>query len=220
MKREKTRNFIHWLLGIVLCCLGVALCTKANFGLSMIAAPPYILHVALRDRLSWYTQGTSEYIWQAVLLLIVCLVIRRFRWRYLLSFLTAMFAGFVLDGWLWVLGGNGVYGTLYGRIAAFAVGAPLISLAIAFVFRTDWPIQVYELVVKEVADRFALNRDKVKLCNDIAMLVISVALSLILTHGFTGVGVGTVIVTFANAPLISVFGKLIDRVEKKLFQEK
>ena len=50
-KKERKRigkmNEIAWVLGIVLCALGVALCTKADFGLSMIAAPAYIIHVGM-----------------------------------------------------------------------------------------------------------------------------------------------------------------------------
>ena len=51
MKKISRMNEIAWVIGIAGCALGVCLCTKANFGLSMIAAPPYIFHIALRDRL-------------------------------------------------------------------------------------------------------------------------------------------------------------------------
>ena len=86
MKKISRMNEAAWVIGIVGCALGVCLCTKADFGLSMIAAPPYIFHLALRDRLPWYTQGTSEYLWQGVLLLVMCVATGRFRWKYLLSF--------------------------------------------------------------------------------------------------------------------------------------
>ena len=93
-------NEAAWVVGIVVCALGVALCTKADFGLSMIAAPPFILHYALRGLFPWFTQGTAEYVWQGVLLLLMCAAVQRFRWRYLLSFGTAVIAGLAIDGWL------------------------------------------------------------------------------------------------------------------------
>lgn len=212
MKSKQMKNILFWCLGIVLCTLGISLCTKGNLGLSMIAAPPYILHLWLRDNLTWFTQGTAEYIWQAVLLIITCLIVRRFRFRYLLSFVTAIISGFVIDAWLSVLGGNGAYAGMPARIAAFAAGTVITAAAIAMFFRTTLPLQVYELVVTEIADRYHIDKDKVKQWNDIVMLVISLAFALILTGGFNGVGVGTIIITLVNATLIRLFGKLLDRI--------
>lgn len=214
MNKKSIYNIINWILAIFLCSFGICLCTKADLGLSMIAAPPYIIHVKLREMLPWYTQGTSEYIWEAFLFFVLCIIIRKFKAKGLLSFLTAVISGFVIDGCFLLLGGNAPYESLAMRIIAFVIGAPVISLAIAFVFRTTLPPQVYELIVGEISKSFSLKLDRVKLGNDIVMLVISVALSLILTKGLTGIGIGTVIVTFANAPMISFFGKIIDKIEK------
>ena len=211
---KKAINFINWVLGIVLCCLGICFCTKAAFGLSMIAAPPYIIHCFFRDTLSWYTQGTSEYIWEALLIVVTCLAVRRFRPKYLLSLLTAVISGFIIDFWLWVLGGNGVYESPVIRIIAFIGGSLLISLAIAFVFRTTLPPQVYELIVSEISDKYHFDKSKTKLFNDIIMFVITIVLAMALNHSWTGVGIGTVIVTFTNAPMIKLFGKVIDKIEK------
>ncbi|MCQ2463643.1 MAG: DUF6198 family protein [Clostridia bacterium] len=210
---KKTVNIINWVLAVVLCPFGICLCTKASFGLSMIAAPPYIIHCFVREMLPWYTQGTSEYIWQTFIIIITCLATRRFSPKFLLSFLTGILTGLVIDLWFLVLGGNGAYESMAVRIAAFVFGSVIISIAIAFVFRTSLPPQAYELIVSEIADRYGFHKGKTKLVNDIIMLVISVLLAL-LTHAWSGVGVGTVIVTFANAPMINFFGKIIDKVEK------
>ena len=204
-------NEAAWVVGIVVCALGVALCTKADFGLSMIAAPPFILHYALRGLFPWFTQGTAEYVWQGVLLLLMCAAVQRFRWRYLLSFGTAVIAGLAIDGWLLLLGGNAPYESTLVRIVAFIAGELLTALAIAFVFRTSLPIQIYELLVREIADRFGFDVNRVKQVNDAAMLILSAAMSFLLTGGFNGFGVGTILITVINAPLIALFGRLLDR---------
>ena len=208
-------NIINWVFYVLLVGFGIALCTKADFGLSMISAPPYILHVWLRDRFSWYTQGTSEYFWEAFLLLVMCLVIRRFRPKYLLSFAAAVISGLVIDGWLYLLGGNGVYPAMGARVAAFIAGMVITALGVAFGFRTTMPLQVYELVVKEVAEAFRFPVSKTKQGFDIIMLVVSIGLSLLLTHKMTGVGIGTVILTVINAAIIALWSSLIDKLEKQ-----
>ncbi len=212
---SKTIKFINWALSITLCGLGVSLCTKAAFGLSMIAAPPYILHCFLRESFPWYTQGMSEYVWEAVILVITCLAVGRFRIRYLLSLVTAVLSGFIIDFWLSVLGGNGMYESFAVRIIAFICGAAIISLAVAFVFRTNFPPQVYELLVGEISDKYHFDKSKTKLINDLAMLIITIVFARALNHSWEGVGIGTIIVAFLNAPLIDFFGRIIDRIEKK-----
>ena len=106
MKKIAKMGEMSWAIGTFLCAFGVALCAKADLGLSMVAAPAYILHVAISRVLPWYTHGTSEYLWQAFLLLLTCIIVRKFRPRYLLSFLSAFLSGweigFHLEGF-WVM---------------------------------------------------------------------------------------------------------------------
>lgn len=220
MKKIHRMNEAAWVLGILLCNLGIALCTKANLGLSMIAAPPYILSryfggIAAEGGAAFFsflTQGTCEYIWQGLLLLLLCLIIRRFRPRYLLAALTAVLSGFTLDGFLWLLHGYDIPTALPLRILLFAAGMVVTALAIAFFFRTDLPLSVYELVVVEIARRFSLSTGRVKQVNDLCMLAISLLLDLLLLGGFCGVGWGTLIISLVNAPLISLFGRWLDRI--------
>lgn len=210
----RMKNIINWLLGTTLCSLGVVMCTKAGFGLSMIGAPPYIIHVWLRDYFAWFTQGTGEYVWEALILIITIIIIRRFKVKYLLSFAVAVMLGVMIDLWFLVFGGNQVVEEMYLRIIMFALGMVLASIAVAFYFRTNLPLQVYELSVVEISDKFGFKQGNVKWVIDISFLVIAIVLSLTLTGKLTGIGIGTVIITVVNAPLITFMGRIIDKVEK------
>lgn len=209
-KKISGMNEIAWIAAVILCAFGVALCTKANLGLSMVAAPGYIIHLFMRDILPWYSQGTSEYIWQGLQLVLLCCIIRRFNPKFLLCFATAVISGYMIDFWLFCLGGGAAYDMLFTRIIAFVCGSIIIAFAVALFFRTSLPLQVCELVPSEIARTFRLDIGRIKLCYDILMLTISVILTFILKR-YNGIGIGTIIVTFINAPLISVFGKVLDR---------
>lgn len=50
----KKMNEAAWLLGIVFCALGVCLLTKAGFGLSMVSAAAYILHLRVVQFLPFF----------------------------------------------------------------------------------------------------------------------------------------------------------------------
>ena len=211
MKKITKMNETAWLLGVLCCAFGVALATKANFGLSMIAAPPYIIHLFFKNIFPWYTQGTSEYIWQGVLLVILCVIVRRFKVKYLLTFASGVIFGIVLDGFLCLLGGGGAYETLFARLVAFVLSEIITAFAIACYFRTDMPLPVYELVVSEISKCYKIGINKVKQTNDIIMLILSVLFALLLNHSFAGIGIGTVVITLINASLIALMGKLLDR---------
>jgi len=60
-KRKKVEPVVSWIIAMLLCPLGICLCTKSGFGVSMVEAPVYVLHLKLSQIWSWYSFGTSEY---------------------------------------------------------------------------------------------------------------------------------------------------------------
>ena len=214
MISSKKTNLINWVVGNLFCMLGIAFATKSDFGLSMIAAGPYILHVWLRDTMPWFTQGTAEYFYELIVLIVACLIIREFKLKYLLTFAEAFLAGLILDGWFLILGGNGPYESMPMRILAFVLGLVICGLGVAFFFRTTYPLQAYDFAVVHISAKYGLRQDRVKLANDCIMLAISVILALTLTKKLTGIGIGTVVTTLLNSTVIAMWGKLIDKIEK------
>ncbi|MBQ9767225.1 MAG: hypothetical protein IJW37_03905 [Lachnospiraceae bacterium] len=212
MKKIGKMNEIAWVLGIVLCALGVCLSTKADFGLSMIAAPAYILHVGLVKVFPWFSQGTAEYVFQGALLILLCIAVQKFRLRYLLSFGTAILFGLALDLWFVVFGGNGAYEETSLRIAAFVLGTLITGLSIAFFFRTKLPQEIYELFVTELSTRYGWKSTRVKQIFDFSCLALSLVLAFFVNRSLEGIGIGTVIVTIVNASVIALFGKGLDKL--------
>ena len=158
----KKMNEAAWLLGIIFCALGVCLLTKAGFGLSMVSAAAYILHLKVVQFLPFFSQGMSEYVFQALLLLVLCLAIQRFNWRYLLSFASAVIFGFVLDGWYLIFGSNAVYTVFWVRVFSFVLGELFTAISIAFFFRTGWPLEIYELFLHRAGPPLRLEHEPCK----------------------------------------------------------
>lgn len=102
MKRTFSTE-LAYVFGIVFVAWGVVLMEKADFGVSMVVAPAYLLYRWLSPAWSVVTFGMAEYCLQAVLLLAMCLLLRRFRVSYLFSFVTAVVYGFVLDAFMLAL---------------------------------------------------------------------------------------------------------------------
>lgn len=213
-----------WLIGIVFVALGVAICSKADLGVSMIAAPTFVITEAVSPFWSGLSIGVTEYLLQGIILVILFIVIRRFNWRYLLAFAVAVLYGYVLNFFLWLLGGE-PFNTIWLRWVMLIVGDVIIAFGVACFFRTYMPLQVHELFVAAVSERFKLNIARVKLIFDISLLVISVTLACTLfgdvttfdwsTIGYSSfhsIGLGTFVTTAINSPLIALMGNLVDRI--------
>ena len=203
---------LAWAIGLILTAWGVAFMEKANFGVSMIVAPAYILHLKLVSTLPWFSFGTSEYVIQFVMLCVMCLVIRRFRLSYLFSFVTAVIYGFTLDFCMSLIAGLPA-DTLSQRIPMFIAGILLCSMGIAFIFKTYLPPEVYELFVKEVSSRFNWNIHRFKTCYDITSMTIAVVMSFCffgMWH-FEGIKLGTLICACVNGFIISLCTRLYNR---------
>ncbi|MBR5279391.1 MAG: hypothetical protein IKU26_00280 [Clostridia bacterium] len=208
MKKIHRTAELMWVLGIVFIAFGVAICSKADLGVSMIAAPSFILSGALQGTYGWLSVGVTEYIIQGIMIVLMCLIIRRFKWQYLLAFLVGVLYGYTLDFFLWLLADFAPTG-LWMQWGTLLIGDVVTALGVTCFFRTYMPVQVFELFVSEVAVRYSFSVNRVKWVFDISLLALSGLLA-VLTGCYQGIGLGTLVTTFINAPIILIWGKILD----------
>ena len=224
MKKIQRSGELLWVFGILFVAFGVAICNKADLGVSMIAAPAFILSETLSPIIPFFSVGVTEYIFQGVLLILLCIVIRRFNWRYLLAFGLAILYGYSLDLFLFLLR-DVQLNYVWLRWVMLLVGDVIIAFGVACFFRTYMPLQVYELFVSELSKRFSFKLEKVKMAFDFSLLAISMLLAFVFFFGkdtlsleaftyssFHNIGLGTLVTTAINSPLISFALKIVDRI--------
>lgn len=202
---------IAYIVGIVVLAFGTALSAKADFGMSMVVAPAYLLHLKLSQIASWFSFGVAEYCTQAVLLICSAIIYRKFKLMYLFSFVTAIVYGLVLDGSMMITDMIPDYGML-GRILLFIVGMLLCSFGVSMLFHTYFAPEAYELIVKEISTRFKTNINKTKTIYDCTSCLIAVIMSFAFFGfgTFEGVKYGTIVCALLNGFLIGRFSKLME----------
>ena len=104
MKKISRSSELLWLFGMIFVAFGVAICSKADLGVSMIAAPAFVIREAVSKVWQDFSVGMAEYLFQGLLLIILCIAVRHFSWRYLLAFATAVLYGYTLNFFLWLIG--------------------------------------------------------------------------------------------------------------------
>ena len=217
-------NELMWILGILFVALGVCLCSKSDLGVSMIAAPAFIVYEAVQSYWSGFSVGMIDYLIQGIILCIVCIVIRKFNWRFLLAFLTSVIYGYVLDMWILIFK-NVIIDPIYLKWIILIIGDCSIAFGVACFFRTYLPLEVAELAVKEISFSYKLQITKFKWVYDAICLVVSFILAISIFRDITKfdwstiyytsyhhIGLATFITAAINAPLIKLSGIVIDKV--------
>ena len=213
MKKKTTfYTEIAYLVGLILLALGASLAERANFGMSMVIAPPYILYLKISQYLPFFTFGMAAYTFQGVLLIVTVLVIRKLKLSYVFSFFTAVSYGLILDG-INLLTVHIPNNLVVVRIILFAVGILSSTLGVAFMFKTYLPSEAYELIVKEISKEYDLKIHKVKYVYDFSSLVLSVVMSFVFFGFgvFNGIHIGTLVSALANGALINFHNKKLEQ---------
>lgn len=204
---------IAYIFGIVFLAFGTALMEKADFGMSMVVAPAYILHLKISETYAAFTFGTSEYLLQLFLIAILSLILRKFKLRYLFSFVTAVIYGVVLDLFIYLL--HNLPAHIFSfRCIYFLAGMIGCAIGVAFFFKTYFAPEAYELIVKEITQKTGKSITKVKTTYDLTSLGISVILSFVFFGfgKFIGVNIGTLVTALCNGWII---GKISDFLDHK-----
>lgn len=212
---EKIRlsDELVYLLGAMLLSLATAMLSAADFGLSVIVSPAYLVSL----KVSFLTFGQAEYVVQGILFLIFCAVMRQVKVLYFGAFLSGVIYGFILDLWRYLIPhfNPDIYapGTLPMtiRVCYFAIGFFINAFGATLYFKNRYYPQVYEFFVKGICEKYGKDLAGFKLRFDLAFLILTVTLSLVLFRRFTAIGAGTLIMACCNGPLIGAYSRWFDR---------
>lgn len=223
MSNKKITVYGELVYALAIICLSfsVAMLSAANFGVSMIVAPAYIIS----QKLGFLTFGQGEYLVQSILFIVFCILMKKVKLTYFGSFVTCLIYGAVLDLWRTVVPVFNPSVTESGsmampvRVVFFVIGMVLTSFSVMLFYKTYLCPQVYDFFVKGISYHFGKDRTRFKIAFDFSCLAVSCALTLIFFRKFVGVGVGTLILTALNGFIIGRFDRMFDRffIMKPLF---
>lgn len=213
MKKFKIHSETVYVIALFGLPLAVAILAAADFGVSMIVAPAYIISL----KFPIFTFGQWDYIIQGLLFIAFCLAMKKFKIIYFVSFLTCVLYGTILDMWRAVIPVLNPEITppgsmdLWVRIVFFVAGELLTSLMVMLFLKSYIYPQVCDLFVKGIAWRYNLDQVKLKRIYDFSYLALSFALAFALFKGFVGIDWGTVVIALATGVIMGYFAKIYDK---------
>lgn len=206
MRKLKLPSELAFFIGIIILSIGIAFFIKADFGMSVIQSVAYLLSLSV-PAISF---GTMSYLLQFVLILALCVIVRKFSIRFIISFGSAVFYGYTVDLVIYLMRSL-TSDNLVIRILFFVAGFFLVVVAVTLFFRTNIPLMPYDIFVTEIAGAKRLETANVKIIYDLCYLAVALILSLSIFGKLVGIGAGTIISGLFSGVSVKYFGKLVDK---------
>lgn len=199
------RGELALALAVVFNSFGVVLMLYSGSGISAISSVPY----AFSEVFPFLTLGTWTYLFQAVLILTLMVLRRRFVVSYLFSFVVGFVFSELLDlHELWI---NVLPVNLGWRVLYFVVSYLILCFGIALSNRCKLPIVPTDLFPRELAQITKINYPKVKISFDAICLLVTAGMTLLFLGHLQGIGIGTVLAALTMGKVIGIMGNWLDR---------
>jgi len=208
MKKRTMHRETAYLLAMIILSLGTALMERADFGISMIVAPSYLLHLKVSQSLPWFSFGVAEYLMQTVVLVLLMLCMRRVKLAYFFAFVSAMLSGVLLDVSIALVALIPFEG-IAARLVYYVLGLYIGTAGVGLILHSYVTPGAYESFVKELAPKYGIELGKFKTGYDCCSLLLGVVFS----FAFFGFGkfVGISLCAAVNGTMVAFNSKLVDK---------
>ena len=203
--RHILRGELALVIAVMINSLAVILMLYSGSGISAISSVPY----AFEKVFPVITLGTWTYIFQALLILSLMILRKKFVPAYLCSFLVGFaFSEFLDVNEAWI---NILPKTIPLRVLYFVVSYLLICIGIALSNRCGLPIIPTDLFPRELSEIIKVKYSKVKVSFDVICLTITACMTGLILGHINGLGIGTVLAAFTMGKVIGLIGDRMDK---------
>lgn len=207
------RRYVIFLLGLMLCSLGVACTTKAGLGTTPIAAIPYSLALIM-PQLS-FGNWLIIFCFAQILVQIMLLGRKCVPSELLIQAILAFVYGYLTDFSMFLL--TAVQPELYvSRLVVLVVGCLLLAVGVCLELIGDVGMLSGDAFIKAIAQVTGKSYSGVKIATDSAMTVIAGVLCVVFLGKLVGVREGTVIAAVLVGILLRQCQKLAEKPAKRL----
>ncbi|WHY01685.1 membrane protein [Neobacillus sp. DY30] len=203
-------RILFFIKGLTIMTFGVCLTIKAELGVGAWDA----LNVALTEWIG-LTIGTWIIIDGAVLIVVNSLLVKRK--PEILSILTIILIGSLVDLWMYIVFESIEFNGIFAKVVTLVLGIFIIGLGAAIYLQAKFPSSPIDSFMMAIRERFRVNLMMAKTIGELVALIPALILQ-------GPIGVGTIIITFTIGPFVQLcfpyFEKLMNRLLDGKLQEK
>lgn len=203
-QKYKAPGEIFMVLGIFFVAFAISAMVKLGFGISTISSLPYALHLII----PFLSFGEWNFVFQIVLFVILISITKKFKKRYIVSFVMVLLFALMLDFTDSLIGN--LPDEIYIRVLMFGGSFLLMCFGVALMITSKMPLTIVELFSNSLASHYHTSFRRIKTMFDITCLAMSAAVSLLFLGDLAGIGIGTVVMAIITGTFIQAFGTLLN----------
>lgn len=206
-RKELIYRYLLFVISLFFSALGVALTKHGALGVSPISSVANVMSC----RVTTLTLGTWLILWNCLLILGQVLILRRdFQLIQLLQLPLSFLFGWFTDFWMWCVALIPV-NSYPVQLLLVLCGIVVLSFGVSLSVIANVIMNSGEAFVKAIADRSGKHFGHVKVGFDVACVLLSVLLSLLLFEGsIVGTREGTVITALLTGMIVKFFVTRLD----------
>ena len=198
------------LIGLIVTALGLAVCVRADLGISPITTLAYALNRAFPA----LSLGTYVFFQHVVFFILTLALLRRdFKPFQLLQLPCSFVFGYFVDVWEMLLR-RLTLNTYPSRIILLLVGCVIVALGFSLVYTSHVALEANTAFLNALSLRTGKPYGTLKTITDVIIVIMAAALGLIFLRTVVGIREGTVIAALIVGPIAGFFNKRLTFMER------
>ena len=211
MSRPETiKRFLFMLIGLTVTALGLAVCVRADLGISPITT----LAFALNKAFPALTLGTYVFFQHIVFFILTVALLRKdFKPFQLLQLPCSFLFGYFVDFWELLLRNLTLSGYA-ARVFLLLVGCVIVGLGFSLSYTSRVALEANTAFLNAFSLRSGKPYSTLKTLTDVLIVAMAAIVGLIFLHTIVGIREGTVIAALIIGPIAGFFNRLLTGLER------
>lgn len=207
---ETIKRFLIMLIGLIVTALGLAICVRADLGISPITTLAFALNKAFPS----LTLGTYVFFQHIVFFILTVVLLRKdFKPFQLLQLPCSFLFGYFVDFWEILL--RSLTLTSYvARILLLLVGCVIVALGFSLSFTSRVALEANTAFLNAFSLRIGKPYSTLKTLTDVLIVVMAAVVGLIFLRTIVGIREGTVVAALIVGPIAGFFNKRLAGMER------
>lgn len=209
-RTETIKRFIFMIIGLIVTALGLAVCVRADLGISPITTLAYALNQAF-PALSLGTFVFFQHV--AFFILTVVLLRKDFKPFQVLQLPCSFVFGYFVDVWE-ILLRSLTLDSYFARMFLLLIGCVIVALGFSMVYTSHVALEANTAFLNALSLRTGKPYGTLKTITDVIIVIMAAAVALIFLHKIVGIREGTVIAALIVGPIAGFFNKRLAFIER------
>lgn len=206
---ETIKRFLVMIVGLIVTALGLAVCVRADLGISPITTLVFALNKAFPS----LTLGTYVFFQHIVFFILTVVLLRKdFKPFQLLQLPCSFLFGYFVDFWEILLRSLAFHSYL-ARILLLLIGCVIVALGFSLSFTSRVALEANTAFLNAFSLRIGKPYSTLKTLTDVLIVVMAAVVGLIFLRAIVGIREGTVVAALIVGPIAGFFNKHLAKLE-------